>query len=122
MKADTVVGDTSGKSIEEIVTIASKLQEELSRLTNQLTFIEMVAEVTTVVPLTPDLTVSLQKKLSRLTGKNVLLKTFIDESILGGMVIRMGDKVLDFSIRSRLDKLREKFVSDKGLGSDDGNS
>ena len=122
MKADTVVGDTSGKSIEEIVAIASKLQEELSRLTNQLTSIEMVAEVKTVVPLTPDLTADLQKKLSRLTGKNVLLKMLIDESILGGMVIRMGDKVLDFSIRSRLDKLREKFVSDKGLGSDDGNS
>ncbi len=122
MKADTVVGDTSGKSIEEIVAIASKLQEELSRLTNQLTSIEMVAEVKTVVPLTPDLTADLQKKLSRLTGKNVLLKMLIDESILGGMVIRMGDKVLDFSICSRLDKLREKFVSDKGLGSDDGNS
>ena len=122
MRVDTVVGDTSGKSIEEIVTIASKLQEELSRLTNQLTSIEMVAEVTTVVPLTPDLTADLQKKLSRLTGKNVLLKMFTDESILGGVVIRMGDKALDFSIRSRLDKLREKFVSDKGLGSDDGNS
>ncbi|MDI6892237.1 MAG: ATP synthase F1 subunit delta [Actinomycetota bacterium] len=110
MKVNSVAGEATNKALEDVISTAQKLQEELSRLTGKLMAVETVAEVTTAVELTDELSKKLQAELSHLTGKKVLLRPNVDESILGGMVIRLGDKVIDCSLRHQLDQMRDKLA------------
>jgi len=70
---------------------------------------EAVAEVRTTIPLTKDQQTRLVTALNHATGKQVSLKVIIDPSLLGGVIARVGDTVIDGSIRHRLEKLREQF-------------
>lgn len=110
MKVNSVAGEATNKALEDVISTAQKLQEELSRLTGKLMAVETVAEVTTAVELTDELSKKLQAELSHLTGKKVLLRPNVDESILGGMVIRLGDKVIDCSVRYQLEQMRDKLA------------
>lgn len=69
------------------------------------------AEVTTVGPLTADRALALQQGLARLTGKDVLMTTRTDESILGGVVTRVGGTVYDGSLKRQLDRIRETLLT-----------
>jgi len=53
----------------------------------------------------------LRQTLERKTGKNIILHAAIDPSILGGGVIRIGCRLVDGSVKTRLDMLREKLIS-----------
>ncbi len=66
-----------------------------------------VAEVRTAVPLTPEQVQRLAAALSRSTGKQVEVKTVVDPSVMGGVVARIGDTVIDGTIRRRLNQLEE---------------
>jgi AcrR family transcriptional regulator len=68
-----------------------------------------VAEVRSAVPLTDADVERLREALSRATKKNVEVKVVIDPEVLGGIVTRMGDLVIDGSVRHRLDQLREQI-------------
>lgn len=68
---------------------------------------EAVAEVRSAVPLDDALKEQLARALSEATGKRVEVKVVIDEKVLGGIVARVGDTVIDGSVRSRLDQMRE---------------
>ncbi|GAC1318814.1 MAG: hypothetical protein NVSMB12_17840 [Acidimicrobiales bacterium] len=70
---------------------------------------EAVAEVRTAYPLDQDQLDRLATALGRATNKKVTVKVIIDPSVLGGIVARVGDTVIDGSVRSRLDQLRESF-------------
>lgn len=72
---------------------------------------QAVAEVTTAIPLTPELSESLQKKLSQVIGREVVIKNLVDESILGGVVVRLEDRVINGSVRHSLDELHESLVT-----------
>jgi F-type H+-transporting ATPase subunit delta len=50
------------------------------------------------------------ERLSKVLGKSVVPHFRVDESILGGTVIRIGDTVMDGSVRRRLNRLRQKMV------------
>lgn len=66
-----------------------------------------VAEVRSAIPL-DDATVSqLASALSRATGKQVEVKVVVDEKVLGGLVARIGDTVIDGTVRHRLELLKE---------------
>ncbi len=67
----------------------------------------VVAEVRTVVPLDAARQRRLAEVLTRIAGKRVELRTSLDESILGSVVVRMGDEVFDGSVRNRLEQARE---------------
>ena len=67
-----------------------------------------VAEVRTATALTPDQTERLRQALNRATGKDVEIKVVLDPSVLGGVVSRVGDLVIDGSVRRRLEQLREQ--------------
>jgi F-type H+-transporting ATPase subunit delta len=62
--------------------------------------------VTTAFPLTGELSVRLQTKLEELTGREVELNVLEDQSLLGGIVVRVGDTLYDGSIRTQLDNIR----------------
>ncbi len=68
---------------------------------------EAVAEVRSPYPLSPDQQTRLAEALGRATKKKITVKVVIDPTVLGGIVARVGDTVIDGSVRSRLDQLRE---------------
>jgi F-type H+-transporting ATPase subunit delta len=68
---------------------------------------KVVAEVRTAVPLSDDQRTRLADALGKATGKSVEVKAIVDRSVLGGVVAQIGDTVIDGSVRSRLEQLRE---------------
>ena len=68
-------------------------------------------EVTTAVELDEEERSRLKERLGRmLEGREVILETYVDEDILGGAVIRVGDRMVDGSIRGQLQSLREEML------------
>jgi len=65
--------------------------------------------VLTAMPLTVELNDKVQATLEKLTGKKVVLSTKVDPTILGGIIAKVGDLVLDGSIRSQLQGLKESI-------------
>ena len=69
-----------------------------------------VATVTTAVPMTSDMELKVLAKVKELTSKSVELQNVIDESILGGFILRIGDKQYNASIANKLNKLKREFT------------
>jgi F-type H+-transporting ATPase subunit delta len=67
---------------------------------------EVSAEVSAAKPLTEAQAADLREKLSASVGKDVELKVTVDESLIGGLVVRIGSRMIDTSIRSKLAKLQ----------------
>jgi F-type H+-transporting ATPase subunit delta len=65
--------------------------------------------VTSAIELDDALLGQIQAKLEDITGNKVILETQVDPSIIGGMVARVGDLVLDGSIRTQLNGLKESI-------------
>lgn len=65
-----------------------------------------VAEVRSAMPLDDDQRKRLADALAKATGKKVSVKVVIDPSVLGGIVARVGDTVIDGSVRHRLTQLK----------------
>jgi F-type H+-transporting ATPase subunit delta len=67
----------------------------------------VVAEVRSAVELDDRRRARLAEALTRVIGKPVVLQTIVDETIVGSVVVRVGDELFDGSIRSRLEQARE---------------
>ena len=74
------------------------------------------AEVTSAVPLTPDQTIRLTEKLQVLTGKTIKLTASIDAALVGGVVVRIGDTVMDGSVRGKLERLERQLSGANAQG------
>ncbi|MGI9548082.1 MAG: ATP synthase F1 subunit delta [Flavobacteriaceae bacterium] len=70
---------------------------------------EKVAEITTAIPLPSELFKEILKKVENLTGSKVALENKIDESIIGGFVLRVGDMQFNASIANQLNSLKRDF-------------
>jgi F-type H+-transporting ATPase subunit delta len=68
-----------------------------------------VAEVRTAIMLDEEQRRRLTAALEKATGKQIELKVIQDPSVLGGVVARVGDTVIDGTVRRRLDQLRESL-------------
>ena len=66
--------------------------------------------VTSAVELDPAVVGKIGEEVERQTGEKVDLSSSVDSNILGGIVLRVGNMVLDASIRSRLEKLRKSVA------------
>lgn len=66
-----------------------------------------VAEVRSAVPLDPETVARLTASLSKATGKEVEVKVTVDPSVIGGIVARVGDTVIDGTIAKRVDSVRQ---------------
>lgn len=71
---------------------------------------EGVAFVTTAVPLSGDLEKRVLKEVTKLTGNKVILKNKIDETIVGGFILRIGDLQYDASIANKLNTIKREFT------------
>ena len=69
-----------------------------------------LATVTTAVPMTSDMELKVLAKVKELTSKSVELQNVIDESILGGFILRIGDKQYNASIANKLNKIKREFT------------
>ena len=69
------------------------------------------AEVTTAFPLDDEDKLRLEERLGATVGKKVVLKPEVDSSIIGGIVARIGGKLLDGSTRSKLVALKRELAS-----------
>lgn len=88
--------------------VLSRVYAEYHRLANQARNILPVS-VTAAVPLTDAERDGLAAALAQRTGKQIVLQVSIQPDILGGLMVRMGDTVIDGSVRSRLEQLRARL-------------
>ena len=68
-----------------------------------------LAEVTTAIPLDDEDRLRLAQRITDMVGKPVVLKQKVDSSVIGGIIIRVGDKLIDGSIRSKLVALKKEL-------------
>lgn len=88
-----------------ILDVVAKQYIKLFQQSNQI----QEAVVTTVVPLNDSLEAKIQEKVKELTGANAKIKNILDESILGGFVLRVGDLQYDASVSNNLNELKREF-------------
>jgi len=88
------------------------IADEYQRLLDNYRGIEgaEVAEITTAIPLDDEDRLRLAQRLTTIVGKPVVLKPKVDSSLIGGIIIRIGDKLIDGSIRSKLEALKNELV------------
>jgi F-type H+-transporting ATPase subunit delta len=92
--------------IEDLPRIAA----EFRRLDNQRLGIAP-ARVVSAAPLEPAEVKALIARLEQMTGGQIELEQEVDPSLLGGLVVRVGDRLIDGSVRGRLERLRNQLVS-----------
>ena len=91
------------------INLLSNVAVKYNQLFDQSKGIEL-ATVTTAIALTPDLEEKALAKAKELTGKNVELENIIDENILGGFILRVGDVQYNASVANQLNKLKREFT------------
>lgn len=67
---------------------------------------EVTAEVTAAKPLTDAQREALSATLRDAVGKDVIINATVDESLIGGLVVKLGSRMIDTSIRAKLDSLQ----------------
>ncbi len=92
--------------IEQLSRVAS----EFRRLDNAAKGI-VPASATSAAPLSKDEVTALVGRLEQMTGAHVELDLQVDPGLLGGLVVRVGDRMIDGSVRGRLERLRNQLVS-----------
>jgi F-type H+-transporting ATPase subunit delta len=98
-----IVGQGRARQLPQILEQLSKLAAEARN--------SVVAEVRTAVPLDESQRKAMAEALSKATGKKVDVKAIVDPSVLGGVVAKIGDTVIDGTIKSRLEKLKDQVRS-----------
>lgn len=94
------------KRLNLLSTVASEYTVLYDRLKETQT-----AKVTTAVALTDDLKAKVLAKIKELTNsKDVTIENVIDENILGGFILRIGDKQYNASVADKLSKLKREFT------------
>jgi F-type H+-transporting ATPase subunit delta len=68
------------------------------------------AEVTTAAPLSDTYYARLEAQLEKMTGKRVVVERKTDPALIAGVVTRIGDRILDGSLRTRLQSLRDSLM------------
>jgi F-type H+-transporting ATPase subunit delta len=91
---------------DRLVPIAAEFQ----RLLNERRGI-VDALVTSARPLSADETVALRTKVEQMTDKTVTLRVTVDDALIGGLTVRVGDTLYDASVRGRLERLRAQLIA-----------
>ena len=85
-----------------------QMVEEFDRMVDEYRG-EADALATSAVALSPAQTAQLESALNEKFGVKVRLKTRVDENILGGLIVRVGDKLIDGSVATRLQQMNEQL-------------
>lgn len=71
---------------------------------------EVTAEVTAAQKLTDEQQARLKEAVERYVGQGVTLQTRVDESLLGGLVVQVGSRMLDASLKTKLQQLEQTMM------------
>lgn len=92
------------------LSVLPEVARELTRLSDEHNGV-LRASLTSAAPLPETYIQGLISKLEATTQKKVVLERHEDPSLIGGVVLRIGDSILDGSIRGRLDQLERRLLS-----------
>tara|TARA_B100001248_G_scaffold202246_2_gene156426 strand:- start:2943 stop:3479 length:537 start_codon:yes stop_codon:yes gene_type:complete len=90
------------------IDLLEEISLQYKQLYDQLNNKE-VATVTTAVPMTSAMEAKVMAKLKTLSSKKISLKKTVDETILGGFILRVGDQQYNASVSNQLNELKNKF-------------
>ncbi|MCK4720043.1 ATP synthase F1 subunit delta [bacterium] len=103
--------------------ILPEIADRFDVLTDQARGIEH-ADIIVATPISPDLAELLKGAIQKFSGRQVETEIRVDESIIGGVQIKLGDKVIDGSLKRRFDDLRRAMLAARlpalGLITDNG--
>jgi F-type H+-transporting ATPase subunit delta len=71
----------------------------------------VLAEVRTALPLEDEQRRAVTERLGELTGETIEMNEVVDESLIGGIAVRIGDRLYDASVRNRLERLRARLTA-----------
>lgn len=74
-----------------------------------------VAKARVAKPLTPEAEAAIKTSVKELTGRDVRLEVEIDPSVVGGVHLRVGNRLIDYTLQRQLERLRENIASGRGL-------
>ncbi len=111
---ETLLGDRASATTTQLVAMVvgsgrgRDLPEIIDRLVARASAAKelAVAEVRVAVALSDDQVNRLRAALANATGREVNLKVVIDPSVIGGVIATVGDKVIDGSVRTRVEQLK----------------
>ena len=103
----------------DIADIAPALSKQFDARYNDYKGVA-VAQVTTAIPLDDTLRAQIASQLAQITGKRIQLEERVDPAILGGAIARVGDTLIDGSLKRRFNLLRTQIASGALGGPDDG--
>jgi F-type H+-transporting ATPase subunit delta len=75
----------------------------------QAEFGRVEADVFTAAPMSPDQLDGVRRRLSDVLKKDVVVHPYVDESMIGGIKVRVGDRLLDGSVQARLRQMNERL-------------
>ena len=87
-----------------------RVRREYDRLWREANHL-LAVQITSAVELDPSVAERVGDEIGRQTGRTVELTSSVDPEILGGIVVRVGNSIIDASIRTRLDNLRKQVVN-----------
>jgi F-type H+-transporting ATPase subunit delta len=83
---------------------------EYQRLLNQRRGV-VTAVITSARPLSADEDRAIRDRVASMTGATVDVTTALDPALIGGLTVRIGDRLIDASVRGRLERLREQLLA-----------
>jgi F-type H+-transporting ATPase subunit delta len=116
---DDLLEKRIGKPVRNLISLLAErsrlellpaIVAEYQRLLNRERGIA-TAIVTSAAELSRDEQRALEERLREMTGSDVELDVRIDEGLIGGLTVRVGDRLLDASVRGRLERLRDQLVA-----------
>lgn len=93
--------------VEYMPAIAQEFEQLVLDYRNQA-----VAYVTTATQVDAKQQATIQRALEQRTGKSIIMRSHVDPSILGGVIARVGDRIIDGSVRYRLNVLEQQLLND----------
>ncbi|MCT4507609.1 MAG: F0F1 ATP synthase subunit delta [Tepidibacter sp.] len=90
------------------IGIIDEIFTEFKTLINEKENI-LEAVAITAVPMSEKDLNNLKQKLSETKGKNITLKNEVDSSVIGGVLVKMGNEEIDGTIKTRLEKLKDQL-------------
>jgi F-type H+-transporting ATPase subunit delta len=117
--AEAIFGKVVGQPVLNLIGLMlrrgrihelSRVAAEFRRLDNARQGITL-ATATSAAPLSQDEIQAVTARMEQLTGGRIELDVQVDPSLLGGLVVRVGDRLIDGSVRGRLERLRNQLVS-----------
>ena len=116
---DRVLGSQVSPLVKNFVRVANehnvlrhlpKISEQYDELLDEMLG-KVEVDVTVAQRLSADQLEAVRQKVGQAIKKDAVIHQYVDDSIIGGMVLRVGDQVIDGSVRAQLDSLRQKMLA-----------